>query len=254
MVLSLGRQAARMQEVRDIMGIPIGIDVRDDGIDVEPAFARLRDADAVFSTYRADSDISRLGRGEASLAECHPDVDAVLTDCLELARETDGYFSARPAGHLDPSGYVKGWAVARAADALTSAGARRFCINAGGDVVARGRPWRVGIRHPRELDALATVLEVQDLAVATSGEYERGAHIVDPHTGRRPAGLLSVTVVGPDLALADAYATAAFAMGLDRGPEWISRREGFDALCITTDERVLSTPGFARHRIQPGDR
>ena len=91
------------------------------------------------------------------------------------------------------------------------------------------------------------MLAVEDLAVATSGEYERGAHILDPHTGRPPSGLLSVTVVGPDLATADAYATAAFAMGAD-GPEWTATLDGYDALCITSDGRVLTTPGVARHR------
>ena len=240
-----------MQEVRDIMGIPIGIDVRDDhvDVDVEPAFAGLHEADAVFSTYREDSDIRRLERGEATLADVHPDVNVVLTACLSLDRDTDGFFSVRPAGRLDPSGYVKGWAVGRAAEALTAAGAQRFCINAGGDIIGRGRPWRVGIRHPREPDALVAVLEVEDLAVATSGSYERGAHIVDPHTGRPPVGLVSVTVVGPDLALADAYATAAFAMGVEQGPAWAARLDDYDALFVTEDDQVLSTRGFARHRV-----
>jgi thiamine biosynthesis lipoprotein len=88
---------------------------------------------------------------------------------------------------------------------------------------------------------------VEDLAVATSGEYERGAHILDPHTGRPPTGLLSVTIIGPALGTADAYATAAFAMGAD-GPDWTTTLTGYDAMCITSDHRVLSTPGFARHR------
>jgi FAD:protein FMN transferase len=105
----------------------------------------------------------------------------------------------------------------------------------------------VGIRHPEDLEQLAAVLEVEDLAVATSGTYERGAHIVDPHTGLPPSGLLSVTVVGPDLGTADAYATAAFAMGAD-GPAWTATLAGYDALCITADRRVLSTPHFSRHR------
>ncbi len=236
------------------MGMPIGIDVRDTrDADVEPAFEWLRQMDATFSTYRDDSDVSRLDRGELTIAECRPEVDEVLGRCLELHRLTGGYFSARPAGRLDPSGLVKGWAVARAGERLARAGISDCCINAGGDVVARGRPapdrrWRVGIRHPVELDGLAAVLAVEDLAVATSGEYERGAHIVEPHTGSRPTGLRSVTVVGPDLGLADAYATAAFAMGAD-GPEWTATLAGYDAMCITSDDRVLATPGFARHRV-----
>jgi thiamine biosynthesis lipoprotein len=237
-----------VREVRQIMGMPIGIEVRGPAVvDVEPAFAWLREVDATFSTYRDDSEISRLDRGELSLADCRPEVDEVLSRCLALQRATRGFFSARPAGRLDPSGLVKGWAVAGAAERLAAAGASAFCINAGGDVVVRGGPWRIGIRHPEELDALAAVLEVEDLAIATSGGYERGAHILDPHTGRPPSGLLSVTIVGPDLAAADAYATAAFAMGED-GPEWTATLAGYDAMCVTSDRRVLSTPGFARHR------
>jgi FAD:protein FMN transferase len=227
--------------VEHIMGMPIGIDA---AVDPGPAFDWLRDVDATFSTYREDSEISRLDRGELTLAECRPEVDEVLTRCVALERETGGYFSVRPAGRLDPSGLVKGWAVDRAAERL----AGRFCINAGGDVLARGGPWRIGIRHPEDL-GLAAVLAVEDLAVATSGAYERGAHITDPHTRRPPEGLLSVTIVGPELATADAYATAAFAMGAD-GPEWTATLEGYDAMCITADRRVLSTPGFDRHRVR----
>lgn len=236
------------------MGMPIGIDVRDaDGVDVEAAFDWLREVDATFSTYRPDSDISRLGRGDLTLDQCRPEVDEVLTRCLALERATGGFFSVRAAGRLDPSGFVKGWAVDGAARRLAAAGATSFCINAGGDIVARGRPaperlWRVGIRHPTSPDRLAAAVAVSDLAVATSGEYERGAHIVDPHTGLAPTGLRSVTVIGPDLATADAYATTAFAMGAD-GPAWTATLTGYDALCVTTDERVLSTPGFARHRV-----
>jgi thiamine biosynthesis lipoprotein len=240
-------------EVRHIMGMPIGIDVvNGDDVDVEPGFDWLRRVDATFSPYRPDSDISRLARGELTVAECRPEVDEVLTRCMALERATGGYFSVRAGARLDPSGYVKGWAIDGAAARLAAAGAGSFCINAGGDIVARGRPapdrrWRVGVRHPIDLEQLAAVLAVEDLAVATSGEYERGAHIVDPHTGAPPAGLLSVTVVGPDLATADAYATAAFAMGAD-GPAWTATLDGYDAMCVTSDQRVLSTPGLARHR------
>src|SRR4051794_11818807 len=245
--------STRLTEVRDIMGMPIGIDLpHADGIDVEVAFDWLRQVDATFSTYREGSEISRLDRGELTLAECQPEVDRVLTRCLALGRSTRGYFSARPAGHLDPSGFVKGWALDGAAQRLAAAGAESFCINAGGDVIARGRPerdcrWSIGIRHPVDVDELAAVLAVENGAVATSGEYERGAHIMNPHTGTPPTGLLSVTVVGPDLAMADAYATAAFAMGSE-GPAWTATLAGYDAMCITSDHRVLSTPGFARHR------
>jgi thiamine biosynthesis lipoprotein len=139
---------------------------------------------------------------------------------------------------------VKGWALDRAARMLERAGARRFSLNAGGDVVLRGgAPWRVGIQHPLRRDRVACVIEVVDGAVATSGAYERGAHIVDPHTQRPPDGVESVTVVGPRLGLADAYATAAFAMGAD-GPAWTASLDGYDAMTILDDKRVLTTRGF----------
>ena len=224
------------------MGIPIGIDVRDpQPVDTEPAFAWLREVDETFSTYREDSEISRLDRGELTVADCRREVDEVLRECMALERATDGYFSVRAAGRLDPSGLVKGWAVARAADLIA---ADDVCINAGGDVVARGR-WRVGIRHPLEPGRLAGVVDVEDTAVATSGAYERGAHILDPHTGQPPRGLLSVTIVGPDLGTADAYATAAFAMGAN-GSAWTATLRGYEAMCITEDRRVVTTPGFGR--------
>ena len=87
------------------------------------------------------------------------------------------------------------------------------------------------------------MVEASDLAIATSGEYARGQHVFDPHTGRPPAGVLSVTIVGPDLATADAFATATFAMS-EKGPHWTTRLRGYDAMTILSDERVLSTPGF----------
>lgn len=237
------------------MGIPIEIEMRDREVDADAsdaAFAVLRLADDVFSTYKRESEISRLGRGELRISDCDDVVDEILTRAAQLSRETGGYFSVRPAGRLDPSGLVKGWAVQRAAEAMTSRGARNFLINAGGDVIARGAPepgekWRIGIRHPEEHDALAVVVAGNDIAVATSGEYERGKHILDPHTGEAPTGLLSVTVVGADLATADAYATAIFAMGT-AGAEWAARLDRYETLCITAERTVLSTPGFAEFR------
>ena len=235
------------------MGMPVRVDIRDGGVRpaaVERVFAWLRFVDATFSTYRADSEITRLDRGELALRDAHPLVAEVLEHCERLRRATCGAFDARARGPLDPSGYVKGWSVDRAAAMLAAAGARNFCVDGGGDVVVRGgaapgRGWRVGIRHPRRRDRVAAVLELTDAAVATSGAYERGEHIVDPRTRRPPRGVEAVTVVGPDLATADACATAAFAMG-ERGPAWTGRLRGYEAMTILPGDRVLRTPGFDR--------
>jgi FAD:protein FMN transferase len=243
-----------IRRVEHVMGMPVVVDVRDDEVGEEAldgAFAWLRWVDATFSTYRDDSEVSRLGRGELTPEEAHPEVQAVLARCEELRVETGGYFDvrARQDGALDPSGLVKGWSVDRAAAVLEQAGARNFAVNAGGDVRLSGRAvpawgWRVGIQHPLQRDAVARVIEAGDLAVATSGEYERGRHVLDPHTGRPPEGILSVTVTGPDLATADAYATAVFAMGAVRAQHWTARLHGYEALTILADGRVLSTPAF----------
>jgi FAD:protein FMN transferase len=232
--------------VAHIMGMPIVIDVRDEGSheeEVERAFDWFRWVDATFSTYREDSEISRIGRGELELADAGEAVRWVLCRCETLRDETDGYFDANVSGRLDPSGLVKGWSVDRAAALLRDAGLEHFGVSAGGDMCLVGPDWRVGIGHPTQHQSVAAVLQVDDVAVATSGAYARGDHVVDPHTGRPPADVLSVTIVGPDLATADAYATAAFAMG-PRGPEWTARLPGYEAMTIMADETVLTTGGF----------
>jgi thiamine biosynthesis lipoprotein len=240
------------RRVEEIMGMPIVVDVRDDveGSLLDEVFDWFRWVDATFSTYKEESEISRLNRDELALGECHADVRWVVARCRELREETDGYFDAEAVapGTIDPSGLVKGWSVDRAAAILEQAGVRNFSVNAGGDMRLLGdalpeRRWRVGIEHPRRRDRLAAIVETGDLAVATSGASTRGAHVVDPHTGRPPDGVLSVTVVGPVLATADAYATAAFAMG-EAGPEWTRGLRPYEAMTCRADDKTLSTPGF----------
>ena len=224
------------------MGMPVTAHVRDPGFGaagLDAAFAWLREVDALFSTYRPASDVCRLEAGTLTLAEADPLVREVLTRCERLREETGGAFDARACGALDPSGFVKGWALDRAA-ALVDA--ESLCLDGGGDLVLRGGPWRVGIRHPLQHDRLAAVLELREGAVATSATYERGEHILDPRTRRPPLGVLSVTVTGPELATADAYATAAFAMGA-AGPAWTAPLRRHEAMTILDGGRVLSTPG-----------
>jgi thiamine biosynthesis lipoprotein len=235
------------------MGMPIIVDVRDalvgDGT-IDEVFDWFRWVDATFSTFKPDSEICRLDRGELALEDAHPEVRAVFARCEELSAETGGYFDVRAnaSRQLDPSGLVKGWAVDGAAAILDAAGVTNYAVNAGGDIRLRGGAlpegvWRVGIQHPLERDRVAAVVETRDLAIATSGEYERGEHVFDPHTGLPPAGVLSVTITGPDLATADAYATTAFAMGT-RAAQWTATLEGYEAMTILADGRVLLTQGF----------
>jgi thiamine biosynthesis lipoprotein len=244
-----------MVRVEHVMGMPVCIDVRDHGVPasaIDEAFSWLREVDATFSPYKDDSEISRLNRGELSRDDASREVCWVLDECERLRERTGGYFDARAGagGGVDPSGLVKGWSVDRAGDILASAGATTFSIYAGGDILTRGYPepersWRVGIQHPYVRHGIAAVVRSNDLALATSGEYERGAHVLDPHTGAPPEGVLSVTVTGPVLGVADAYATAAFAMGTE-GPQWTATLDGYEAMTILADGTVLSTEGFPK--------
>ncbi len=243
----------RHVHVGHVMGTVVSLDARGAPAGIaQSAFARvmawLHDVDRRFSTYRDDSEISRIDRGELRAAEASANVRWVLDRCAALREETVGAFDERAAGRLDPSALVKGWAEQRGADILTAEGLTDFSLNAGGDVVVRGGAlpelvWRVGIQHPRDRSAIAAAVAVTDVAVATSGAYERGDHLVDPRTGNPPTGVLSVTVIGPDLGTADAYSTAAFALGKD-GPQWTLGLDGYEAMTILADDTVMSTPGF----------
>ncbi|MFF2514318.1 FAD:protein FMN transferase [Streptomyces sp. NPDC058086] len=236
-----------MRRVEQVMGFPVSLRIDDESASEEtadPVFAWLREADARFSPFLADSEVSRLDRGELTPHELSPDLTEVLGLCEEYRVATGGAFDVRlPGRGLDPCAMVKGWSVQRAANLLTGRGTSRFCLNAGGDVVAAGGPWRVGVRHPERADRLCTVLEITDGAVATSARYERGDHILDGRTGRPATGLLSITVVAPSLTEADATATAAFAMGAE-GVEWAASREGCEVFAVDAERRVLRTAGL----------
>jgi thiamine biosynthesis lipoprotein len=224
---------ARRAFVDQVMGMPVSVHVRavdTSRSDVEAAaarvFAHLRRVDAVLSTWRADSDLLRIQHGEIGevdgVDEVHPWLAEVTDLCLEAEDRTDGFFRAwrrRPGGRLsfDPTGLVKGWAVAAAAEHLRIAPEIAYSIGAGGDVVVgtgtgvdQAPPWRIGIEDPRQRGGLARVVTVTQGAVATSGAAIRGGHVVDPRTGRGIVRAGSATVVGPDLMWADVWATAAW--------------------------------------------
>ncbi len=190
--------------------------------------------DMDFSTYKNDSEVSRIRRGELEITDASDDVKEVWKLC-ERARElTLGAFDPwRVEGGFDPSGLVKGWAAHVAANLLNGAGVESVLINAAGDLVLRGgqiseggevKPWRVGISSPDDVNQIVKTFDVVDGSVATSGDYEMGAHIVDPHTGLIAIGARSASVVGPDGALCDALATALMVDGRD-AQRWMGRPE-----------------------------
>ena len=191
--------------------------------------------DNVFSTYKESSTVSQLRRGELDIENCDAEVREVWELCQQAKWISDGAFDPwAVAGGFDPSGLVKGWAADKCADMLIAAGAQHVQVNAAGDLSLRGgyfdtadgvaKPWKIGVVNPdNRLEVLQT-FEIIDGAIATSGTYERGAHISDPYTGMIAIGAKSATVVGPDGAMADALATALMVAGHD-GAKWFTQPE-----------------------------
>ncbi len=235
----------------DLMGSHVGIDIRTalPQRELRPllddAFGWLRWVEETFSTQRPDSELNRLARGEITPEEAAPELTEVLQRCAELGKATDGFF-----GEAAGAGYVRDWALERVSRALAAAGAVDHCVSADGDVRVRGSarpgvPWRVGLKDPRE-GAVSRVVFAHDLAVATA---ER------PGGSGGQGDLASVTVVGPDLATAGAYATALYAMGSVRARRFAReialpkdvQTTPYDVMLTGLDGRVTSTPGFLVH-------
>jgi len=249
------------QRVEQIMGTAIVIDVREPApaenvVDqaLEAAFEYFRAVDERFSTYKADSEVSRINCGLISEQDVIGQLREVLDLCEQARQLSDGYFDIRghrDDGQIDPSGLVKGWSVEGAARFLDAAGVINYSINAAGDIVCRGSAepgigWRIGIRDPWDAQQIAATVTIRDQSIATSGAYERGPHVVSPHSHRPPDGIASMTVIGPSLTWADTWATTAFAMGV-RGVDWVARElAGYEACAVSSDRHLVMSAGFER--------
>ena len=245
----------RTQHEIQVWGTVVFIDVTSEA-DIEPAIARVNQyvnqVDEVFSTYKENSIISQLRRNEIAIEQCPPEVIEVWNLCAFVKELTQGAFDPWAIkGGFDPSGLVKGWAADRCAEILLAAGAEHIQVNAAGDLALRGgfapsQPWSIGVINPdNRLEVLQT-FNIENGAIATSGTYERGAHINDPHTGLIAIGAKSATVIGPNGALTDALATALMVAGRDGGV-WFTTPElsEYSAWVIDRHENVAWSIGPA---------
>jgi FAD:protein FMN transferase len=229
-----------MRRVFQAMGTSIIIDVP--LTEDQTVFRHVQDwfesVNARFSKYLFDSEVNKWARGE--LHKTSPQLREIVGACDLACQKTGGYFSANYGGDFDPSGYVKGWAVDGAAKIIARAGYNWFCVNAGGDMSLCGneKPWRVGIQHPGRSGEILDVIEICNGAIATSGSYERGYHIVDPLTNKVADTWASVTITGPDIKQADVLATAVFAAGYN-GPDIMNEFPGYEAVVVDRRFRVL---------------
>jgi FAD:protein FMN transferase len=247
--------------VEQVMGMPISLALRGRHTDDRAAhdawaevLADLREVDRVFSTYRSDSFVARLARGEITVADCPAEVAEVLALGEQARVQSGGAFEVRRSGPdgsvvLDPTGVVKGWAVERAAAWLHALPETAFCLSAGGDMVChtddpQGLPWRVGIEDPHDPTRVIGTVPLTRGAIATSGTTHRGSHLVDARTGQAPRRVASVTVVADSLTWADIDATAAYALDAEAA-DWLRRRPGRSAVVVWADGTVeqVSGPG-----------
>jgi len=212
----------------DVWGTIVFVDVASTKVSLDELNAGLAEVaeyvkvvDQEFSTYKPDSQVSKIRRGELKIEECSEQMQEVWQLCLKARELTDGSFDPWVVkGGYDPSGYVKGWAADKCVQILKRHGAENIQVNAAGDLVLaggfeNGKPWSIGVRHPENRFEVVKVFEITDGAIATSGTYEIGAHIKDPHTGLIAIGARSATVIGPDGGLADALATSLVVAGQD---------------------------------------
>jgi FAD:protein FMN transferase len=244
-----------VKELRLLMGMPITVEVVDASATqamIDSVFRYLEYVDRTFSTYKEDSEISRINRGELRPEAASADMQAIFALAEQTRLESNGYFDIRHGGQYDPSGVVKGWAIDNASRLLRQQGAQNFHVEAGGDIQmsglnADGEPWRVGIRSPFDPDEIVKVLSLTDHGVATSGSYVRGDHIYNPQDEADALDeIVSITVVGPDICEADRFATAAFAMGR-HGIFFLENLYGFEGYMIDRDGRATMTTDFKRY-------
>lgn len=244
-----------MKETRILMGMPVAVEVLDANATqatLDEVYAYFEYVDATFSTYKDTSEISRINRGELTVAEASPDMQTIFALAEDTKLATDGFFEIAHDGYIDPSGVVKGWAIDQAALQLRDKGFKNFYVDAGGDIQAYGyndqhEPWRVGIRNPFNLREIVKVLALTDCGVATSGNYVRGHHIYNPkQLNDQLTQVVSLTVIGPNIYEADRFATAAFAMG-PAGISFIENLADFEGYMIEADGQATLTSGFRRY-------
>jgi thiamine biosynthesis lipoprotein len=237
-----------MKETRILMGMPITIEILDENAtkkDIEDIYEYFAYVDNTFSTYKEDSEMMKINRGEILPKEYSVDMQEIFKLSQKTKEETRGFFDiVRSDGTYEPAGIVKGWAIQHAAELIREKGFTNFYVDAGGDVQVGGKNreggmWRVGIRNPFDRNVIVKVLCVKDCGVATSGTYIRGEHIYNPLKNHEAVNnIVSMSVIGPNIYEADRFATAAFAMG-SVGINFIEDLLGFEGYMI--DEKGMAT-------------
>jgi thiamine biosynthesis lipoprotein len=250
-----------MKQTKIMMGMTINVEIVDPAVklsDFERVFAYFKEVDNRFSTYKDNSEISKINQALIAEKACpardySPDMAEVFKLSEQTKKETAGYFDiVNREGKFDPSGLVKGWAIYKAAEILWRSGLNNFYLDAGGDIQTSGKDslgqiWTVGIRNPFKQEEIVKVLTLDNKGVATSGTYLRGQHVYNPHRKEEALNdIISFTVVGPNVYEADRFATAVFAMGRE-GISFVENLAGFEGYMIDAKGIATFTSGFSQY-------
>lgn len=237
------------------MGMPVIVEIKDSSAN-DTIMSRVFDyfiyVDEVFSTYKSNSEISRINNGTLLLKNANKDVQDIFDLSEKTKIETNGYFDIRKEdGTYDPSGIVKGWAIHNATQILLEEGYKDFYVEAGGDIQVHGREnegWNIGIKNPFNVNEIIKVVRLKNNeGIATSGSYERGSHIYNPKNKQDALNaIVSLTVIGPNIYEADRFATAAFVMQ-EKGISFIEKLEGFEGYMVDSNKIATMTSGFTKY-------
>lgn len=238
------------------MEMPVVIQVTDSQVtneDINEVFSLFHNLDKTFSTFKKDSEISRINRGELKEAQFSEEMRKILSLCEKTKQETNGYFDIHINGKLDPSGVVKGYAILQGATLLQKKGFKNIYVEIAGDIQVFGedknnKGWKIGIQNPFKTDEIIKVVLLKDKGIATSGNYQRGDHILNPIGKKMADEIASISVIGPNVYEADRFATAAFAMG-EKGIEFINSLKGFEGYMIRKDKKAIFTEGFGKYTV-----
>ena len=241
-----------MKKTKIIMGLPITIEIVDKCLysDINEVFGFFEYIDRVFSTYKKNSEISKINKG--LIKNYSKDMKTVFVLAEKTKKETAGFFDIKFRGEIDPSGIVKGWSIKKASNILKNKGYKNYYIEAGGDIEVVGKnldkEWKIGIRNPWNLEEIIKVVKLKNKGIATSGTYIRGNHIYNPHTKKNINSNISLTVIANNVYNADRIATAAFSMGKE-GINFIENLKGYEGYLIDNKKNATLTSNFNKYII-----
>lgn len=248
-----------MRVERSAMGMPVKIDIVDANAteqDIDELFDYFLIIENIFSPFIQNSEVCRINRGEILPNDYSVEMKEILFLAEQTKEATNGFFDiAVSPGKINPVGIVKGWAIYNAAEILAKKGFKKFYIDIGGDIEARGlnhenEKWKIGIRNPFSDEPEAGLIKVvflSDRGIATSGNYLRGDHIYNPFNRAKALDeLASFSVIGPNVYEADRFATAAFAMGRD-GIYFIENLPDLEGYAVESNGQATMTTGFEKY-------